>query len=427
MKIAVIGSGVSGLSAAWLLAPHHEVVLLEKDSRLGGHAHTVMVTDQEKKEIPVDTGFMVFNPLRYPNLVQLFKHLNIESIPTSMSFAVSIDGGAFEFNSNMPNGIFADRSNILNVSFYEFLIEINRFNVTARECLKEGVSPHQTLWEWLKEHKFSEDLGEKYLLPLIGSVWSTPKKLARNFPCGELLRFLDGHHLLAAVGHPQWQTVVGGSSEYVKRIAEEITNYGGIIRLKQKIKTVRRSERSVDIVFPTKTEKFDYVVFATHADDTLTLLSRPSREEKALLSKFKYEKNEVYLHSDPSLMPRRKDAWAAWNYLGRSGWGRTTKKVCLTYDMNTLQHLKTDMPIFVTLNPYKKPKSRLTHKVLRYSHPMCTCTSMEMRERLVDLQNRHRSLFCGAYFGYGFHEDGITSAIEAVRTLDITPPWEHER
>lgn len=426
MKIAVIGSGVSGLSAAWLLSPHHEVELFEKGPRIGGHAHTVTI-DVEGKEIPVDTGFMVFNPSRYPNLVNLFTHFNIPSTPTSMSFAVSMDNGAFEFSSNLPNGIFADRANVLRVSFYEFLAEINRFNMTARDALKKGISPHQTLWQWLEEHRFSEELGEKYLLPLIGSVWSTPKKLARDFPCGELLTFLNGHHLLAAVGHPAWRTVVGGSIEYVRRVEEEIRNYGGAIHLNQRIKAVRRNAEGVEIVLPGKVKRFDYVVFATHADEALELLARPSREETILLSKFKYETNDVYLHSDTSLMPRRKEAWASWNYLGYSGWGRKTKKVCLTYHMNTLQHLPTDRPILVTLNPYPKPRRSLTYRKLRYAHPMCTCTSMEMRERLVDLQGKNRTLFCGSYFGYGFHEDGITSAIAAVSHLGITPPWDHEK
>ena len=424
MKIAVIGSGVSGLGAAWLLAPQHEVVVFEKEGRPGGHAHTALVKDRDGKSIPVDTGFMVYNPLRYPNLVKLFDHFSVKSEPTSMSFAVSVDDGAFEFSSNLPDGVFADRDNILSIPFYEFLLEITRFNATARDALKKGISPHQTLWEWLEEHKFSKDLGEKYLLPLIGSVWSTPKKLARDFPCAELFAFLDAHHLLAVIGHHQWKTVTGGSVEYVKRVVEEIRDYGGVIRVNHPVQTVRRYDDHVIVVSKKKAERFDYVIFATHSDETLALLERPSREEKILLSKFKYEKNTVYLHSDSSLMPRRKEAWASWNYLGYSGWTSKTKKVCLTYHMNNLQNLSTDLPVFVTLNPYRKPKASLTHDIFHYSHPLCTCTSMEMRTRLKDLQNKNRTLFCGAYFGYGFHEDGITSAIEAVRYLGVQPPWD---
>lgn len=424
MKIAVIGSGVSGLSAAWLLAPHHEVVLFEKDSRLGGHAHTVEMRDRDGTMIPVDTAFVVFSPQRYPNLTKLFEHFNITSVPTNMSLSVSMDNGAFEFSNTLPNGLFAGRENMLSIPFYQFLLEINRFNAVAHQSLREGISPHQTLQEWLTEHGFSEDLAEKYLMPIIGSIWSTPKKLAREFPCGELFTFLESHHLLSVIGHPPWRTVLGGSATYVKRVAEEIQAYGGVIRLNQRVRTVQRTHDHVDIVLPSHTETFDQVIFATHADQTLALLEKPTREEKSLLSKFTYEINDVYLHSDPALMPRHKEAWAAWNYRGYRGWGPKTKKVCLTYNMNRLQHLSSTLPAFVTLNPHPRPKPSLTHAKIRYAHPLSTCISVEMRERLQDLQNVRRSFFCGSYFGYGFHEDGITSAISVAKHFGISPPWE---
>ena len=426
MKIAVVGSGVSGLSAAWLLAPHNEVTLFEKESRLGGHAHTIEIQDDAGKMIPVDTGFMVFNPAMYPNFMKLIEHFDVPAVSTSMSFSVSMDNGAFEFSSNAPDGLFADRENIVRASFYEFLLEITRFNSEARKALERGISPHQTLHAFVEEHGFSEDLEEKYLLPLVGSIWSTPKKLARDFPSAPLLTFLNNHHLLAVTGHPQWATIVGGSSTYVARVVDEIRQYGGTIRTGVQVSSIRRTKEGPTVAYDGKKETFDYVVLATHADTTLALLKDASREEKILLSKFEYETNKVYVHSDASLMPRRKEAWASWNYLGRSGWSTKTKKVSLTYHMNTLQHLSTETPVFITLNPVKEPKRSLTHKVLTYTHPMSTCASMEMRSELATLQNKNRTLFCGSYFGYGFHEDGITSAIEVVRHLGGVPPWELE-
>lgn len=425
MKIAVVGSGISGLSAAWLLAPHHEVVLFEKEDRLGGHSHTAYITDHAGARIPVDTGFMVYNPLRYPNLVKFFEHFDVRSVPTSMSFSVSMDGGAFEFSSNAPDGIFADRANILSVPFYEFLAEILRFNAVAREAVARGISPHQTLAQFVEANSFSDDLLQKYLLPLVGSIWSTPKRLAREFPAAALLRFLDNHHLLAAVGHPQWRTVEGGSVEYVKRVADELKEFGADIRLNTRVRQVRRTEDAVFIKTESGEEQFDYVVLAGHADETLNLLQDAGRQEKLLLSKFKYEDNDVVLHSDESLMPRRKEAWASWNYLGQSGWGSSTKKVSLTYHMNQLQRLNTSTPVFVTLNPPQKPAEKLTYARFSYAHPLCTPVSMEAQVYLDSIQNKNRTLFCGSYFGYGFHEDGITSAIEAVRHLGIRPPWEH--
>ncbi len=426
MKVAVIGSGISGLSAAWFLAPHHEVTLFERAAQLGGHAHTAKIKDHAGKIVPVDTGFMVYNPNRYPNLTKLLEHFNVATKKVAMSFSVSIDDGAFEFASTTPDSIFADRANIVRMPFYEFLLEITRFNTVARDAIARGISPHQTLHEFLEEHGFSQDLEEKYLIPLVGSIWSSPKKLARDFPCKALLTFLDSHHLLAVTGRPKWHTIEGGSSVYVERVAEEIRRHGGVIRLNERIRSIRRPKGAVHIRTKRGMEQFDYVVLATHADDALRLLRSPSKEEKVLLRQFTYERNTVYLHSDPSLMPRRKEAWASWNYLGWSGWGRTTKKVTLTYNMNNLQGLETDLPVFVTLNPPRKPKKSLTHARYSYSHPLCTCASMEMRERLASLQDKSRTLFCGSYFGYGFHEDGIASAVEAVQCLGITPPWNDE-
>lgn len=426
MKIAVIGSGVSGLSAAWLLAPHHEVEIFEKNGWLGGHAHTALVQGSSGQPIAVDTGFMVFNPVRYPNLTKLFEHFGVETLPTDMSFAVSMDGGAFEYSSKVPKGIFADRENILRVSFYEFLEEILRFNAAARAALEKGVSPHTTLRDFLTQHKFSDDFEQKYLLPMVGSIWSTPKKLARDFPCGPLLEFLNGHHLLAAVGHPQWRTPKGGSVQYVEKVTAEVRAQGGVFHANDSVVKVKRDVDGVTVISKRKHHRYDAVVFACHADEALALLARPSREERLLLSKFKYEANDVYLHSDESLMPRRKDAWAAWNYLGVSGWGRKTKKVSLTYYMNILQSLPTDLPVFVTLNPPVPPRRDLVHGRFSYAHPLCTCVSMETRTRLQELQGKNATYFCGSYFGYGFHEDGITSAIEAVRHLGVRPPWEVE-
>lgn len=426
MKIAVIGGGISGLSTAWLLSKNHEVTLFEKEKRLGGHSNTISIRKGGKRYW-FDTGFMVFNRKTYPNLVPFFEALKVPSMPTDMSFSVSHDDGAFEYSSAIPNGIFADRANILRISFYDFLLEIQRFNKAARAALVNGLPETVTLTQFLKKHRFSKELEEKYLLPMIGAIWTTPKKLARQFPANALFSFLANHQLLQARGHVGWSTIPGGSRIYVERVARDIIKHGGTIVKNAQIKHVRRTTDAAFVRRKGRWEPFDYVVFATHPDEALALLADVTHSERAVLSKFAYEKNDIYVHSDVSLMPKREAAWASFNYLGRSEKRTAPQKVCLTYWMNIVQSIKAPFPILITFNPFKKPKKSLTYRRLMYSHPLYTLSAQNAKKQLVTLQGKKRTLFCGAYFGYGFHEDGIASAVAVARYFGIAPPWKKKK
>ena len=426
MKIAVIGGGISGLSAAYFLSKKHEVHLFESEPHLGGHAHTTTVSFG-KKRIPVDTGFMVFNPPQYPHLTALFKHLSVKTIPTTMLFSVSMDGGAFEFSSNVPRGVFADRTNIISMSFYAFLLEIHRFNVVARRELKKGIPEKMTLKGFLKKHHFSKDLEQKYLLPTVGSIWSTPRKLAREFPVSALLKFLDNHELLQETSQPKWKTIFGGSIEYVHRIKRNLLKNGAVIHTGESARVARRFNDGVVIASRGKRHEFDYVVMAVHGDDVLKLVKHPTRKEREVFKRFRYEKNEVIVHSDPALMPRRKEAWAAWNYIGITNRESGISKVSLTYWMNILQSIDKRYPLFVTLNPSKKPRKSSVHARFRYSHPLYSVDTLKSQKMLISLQGKNRTLYCGAYFGYGFHEDGIASAVSVARYFGISPPWKKSK
>jgi predicted NAD/FAD-binding protein len=399
-------------------------MLFEKEGSAGGHAHTEYV-GLGKKKVPIDTGFEVYNPETYPHLVEFFKRLGVRSQKAAMNLSVSTDDGAFEFSNRMPNGIFADRGNLISPSFYIFLLEVLRFNRTARAALKKGIPPKQTLRQFLRRNRFSKDLAERYVFPMVGSIWSTPQKLANDFPALALLTFLNNHRLFSATNHAKWYTVKGGSAEYVRRAVRDIRKRGGIVKTHCPVQKVTRHDRYASVRVGGRELRFDYVVMATHADTTLRLLADPTRVERKLLSMFSYETNKVVLHRDPSLMPRHKAAWSAWNFIGTGG--ARSKKVCLTYYINELTGLDERRPIFTTLNPYKHPKASLTYKTFTYAHPLYTVQSAKAQKDLPTLQGKNRTLFCGAYFGYGFHEDGITSAIAVARYLGISPPWKKKK
>lgn len=424
MKIAVIGGGISGIATAWLLSKKHEITVFEKDASTGGHAHTEYIR-LGKKKVPIDTGFEVFNPEQYPNLVQFFTKLGVKSKKAAMNLSVSTGDGAFEFSNRVPNGIFADRTNIISPSFYTFLLEILRFNRTAVNALKKGIPPAQTLRQFLRKHRFSKELAERYVFPMVGSIWSTPQKLANDFPALTLFTFLSNHRLFSATNHAQWYTVTGGSIEYVRRAVRDIRKRGGVVKTHCRAEKVTRHDGYASVRIAGREHRFDYVVMATHADTTLGLLADPTRIEKRLLSTFHYETNKVVLHRDPSLMPRHRAAWSAWNFIGTGG--PRSKKVCLTYYINELAGLDERYPIFTTLNPYKNPKKSLIFKTFTYAHPLYTVESAKAQHALPELQGKNRTLFCGSYFGYGFHEDGIASAVAVARYFGISPPWKKKR
>lgn len=400
------------------------MTLFEKDSDVGGHAHTEYVR-LGKKKVPIDTGFEVFNPEQYPNLVQFFTKLGVRSQKAAMNLSVSTDDGAFEFSNRVPNGIFADRTNIISPSFYTFLLEVLRFNRTALQALKKGIPPTQTLRQFLHTHGFSKELAERYVFPMVGSIWSTPQKLANDFPALTLLTFLNNHHLFSATNHASWYTVKGGSAEYVKRAVHEIRKQGGVVKTHSPVQKVTRHGEYVSVRVGGREHRFNYVVMAAHADTALKLLADATRIEKRLLSTFHYETNKVVLHRDPSLMPRHRAAWSAWNFVG-TGDARS-KKVCLTYYINELTGIDEQYPVFTTLNPIRRPKTSLTYKWFTYAHPLYTVESARAQKELPTLQGKNRTLFCGSYFGYGFHEDGIASAVAVARYFGVSPPWKKKR
>lgn len=309
------------------------------------------------------------------------------------------------------------------MSFYSFLQEITRFNTVALKALEKGIEEEYTLHEFLVSHRFSKEFEEQYIIPLVGSIWSTPKKLVRTFPTKELLTFLSKHHLLAVVGHPKWETVLGGSQEYIRLLNKKLETQNVSVLTQTPVFRVVRDREKVVVSTSRGQDTYDFVVFGTHADTTLSLLHSPTKEESSILSSFRYEENEVYVHSDTKYMPRRRKAWASWNYLGKTGWGASTKKVCLTYYMNELQHIKTPTPILVTLNPYDVPSNQCTYAHLRYRHPLMSVDAAHARRALEGIQNKNRTFFCGSYTGYGFHEDGIASAVHVAELLGILPPW----
>jgi uncharacterized protein len=422
MKIGVIGGGISGMSAAWLLAPHHQVSLFEKETMLGGHAHTASIRFSDVV-IPVDTAFVVLNSENYTNLVSLFKALGVETESTSMSISVSLDNGAFEWSNEVPFGIFADPANMFRPAFWKFLREIGRFNAISLAELERGIPAEEAFGDFLERNAFSADLCSKYLFPITGAIWSTGILGIKSAPTKSVLGFLNNHGILSPGAKVPflWRTVRNGSRTYVKKLESDLRSHGARINLNASVERIERTSAGIDIRAGGKVERFDKLILATHADTALSLLSGATPEEKEVLSKFQYERNDVFLHGDSAFMPRSKRAWASWNYLGQTTGDDGSEKASLTYYMNRLQHIDPQYPLFVTLNPSATPRS--VYEKYVYYHPTYTPTTIRAQEKLSSLQNKNNTLFCGSYFGHGFHEDGITSAISAVSSLGIEAPW----
>ncbi|MBN2865633.1 MAG: FAD-dependent oxidoreductase [Thiotrichales bacterium] len=418
-KVAIIGSGISGLSAAWFLSQQHEVTLFEKNAKLGGHTNTTQLALQDKVQ-PVDTGFIVFNRPNYPNLTAFFKHLNVETQKTEMSFSVSVDGGKLEYSGNNLNTLFAQRRNLLSPSHWQMLREILRFNQQAKKDLNNITPLTFTLGDYLLIHQFSNHMRDNYLLPMAAAIWSCPTETMLKFPVGSFLRFFENHGLLNIEERPQWESVKNGSQQYIdKLLALNLFK----TQLNYRLLKVEKTHQKVVLYFENGSiEAFDDVVFASHADQTFQCLGESIRNEFALLSHFKYQENIAYLHSDVALMPKRKLAWAAWNYLKDSR--HAQNKVAVTYWMNLLQNFETQAPLLVTLNPNNAPAESLTHQRIVYEHPVFDAAAMRAQKQLSAIQGKHNLWFCGSYFGYGFHEDGLTSAVNLARLWDINLPWE---
>lgn len=414
MDIAVVGSGISGLSAAWLLSQRHNVSLFEADTRLGGHSNTVNSGGTQ-----VDTGFIVYNEVTYPNLTALFAHIGVRTKPSEMSFAVSLDGGRLEYSGTGLGGLLAHPGNVTRLRFWQMLRELLRFYREAPyDISRIGES---SLAEYLDARGYGAAFREDHLYPMAAAIWSTPAAEVGNYPAAAFIRFCDNHGLLKFAGRPMWRTVDGGSRNYVENLAGRFT---GRIFLGRRVRCIARNSGAVWLTDIDGVEQcFDQVVVATHANQALAMLPDASHEEKQLLSSFGYSRNEAVLHSDPRLMPRRKRAWSSWNYLADTR--GETRQLSVTYWMNRLQSLPDQLPLFVTLNPAMEPEARAVKHSVTYEHPAFDTTAMRAQKKLWSLQGVRNTWFCGAYFGAGFHEDGLQSGLAVAEALGgIRRPWD---
>lgn len=419
MRIAVVGSGIAGLAAAWLLRTRHEVTLYERNAYTGGHTHTLEVPTREGS-IPVDTGFMVFNHRNYPLLTGLFRHLGIATQKTDMSFGVSIGDGRLEYAGSNLATLMAQPRNWVSPAHYRMLGDILRFNRAAKALLARDDLSGWTLAEFLDAGRYSGAFRDRYLLPMAAAIWSCPVQTMAEFPALSLFRFFYNHGLLDIRNRPQWHTVSGGSRSYVQRLLRDMPN--GVLT-GHPVRSVRRLDGCVQITDAQGAlHHYDGVVMAAHADESLRLLANPSTREQALLGQFAYQPNQVYLHSDPNLMPHRRRVWSSWNYLAREEGGRT-QAVSVTYWMNRLQNLPTARPVFVSLNPLRAPSRDQVIAEMTYEHPVFDNGAMQAQQSLHQLQGVDRIWYCGSYFGYGFHEDALHSAVEVARRFGVELPW----
>jgi predicted NAD/FAD-binding protein len=409
MRIAVIGSGISGLVSASLLSPRHEVVVFEAEPRPGGHTHTVEVPDGDRL-VPVDTGFIVFNTRTYPAFVKWLDRFRVRSQPTDMSFSVRSDRRNFEYGSASVNALFSQRRHLMSLRFHRMWRDILRFYREAKELLDEGSEIR--LEDYLRAKGYSEAFVADHILPLVGAVWSSNRASARDFPARLLVRFFHNHGFLQREPGWQWLTITGGSREYVRAMLAAFT---GTLRLSSPVERVCRSEAAVLVKPEGKApERFDHVIFACHADQALALLASPTDQERALLGAFRYQSNDVVLHTDERLMPRRRRTWASWNYHLDD---EESSGASVTYWMNRLQSIAGPTEFFVTLNRAGAVRPGRVVRTFSYAHPVFTPAAAAAQARHADLIDRHRTSYCGAYWRNGFHEDGVVSAVRVAERL----------
>lgn len=419
-RIAVIGSGIAGLGAAWALGRRHDVTLYESAARLGGHTNTVDVT-LEGRRIAVDTGFIVYNAPNYPHLARLFEALGVATQPTDMSFGVSVDRGRLEYAGSW-RGLFAQPANWLKPTYLGMIADVLRFFREAPPMRDRVDGP--TLGEFLAARRYGNAFINDHLLPMAAAIWSAPTRAMLGFPMASFARFCANHGLLQISGRPQWRTVVGGAREYVRAIAATLPD----IRLASPVRAVRALRDGVIVQDLHGVARYDQVVVAAHGDDALAMIAEPTADERRILGAFRYQPNVAVLHRDPRLMPRRRAAWAAWNYLAdRPVDARTPddRHVCVTYWMNRLQNLDAP-PIFVSLNPTREPIPNLVHATFHYMHPVFDAGALAAQRDLAAIQGRRRLWFCGSYCGYGFHEDGLSSGLAVAAALGAPAPWAGE-
>ena len=421
--IAIIGGGITGLGAAWLLHKSHQVTLFEKNAYIGGHTHTIEVETPDGATLAVDTGFIVYNERNYPNLVGLFNELDIPTRATDMSFAFSLNGGELEYAGSSLNTLFAQRSNLFSLRHWRLIQEILRFNHTAHQTLatlEAGTNPSMSLEEFLDKHHFSTDLREHYLLPMGAAIWSCPVETMLKFPATSFLRFFANHGLIDLQNRPQWRSVCGGSSAYVERLLQLM---GKRLAHQPAAVRVERHPQGVTVFTQQEALPFDAVILACHADEALALLADPSPDEQHILGSFHYQPNQTYLHTDTRLMPKRSLVWSSWNYLATSQ-PQSRQQMTATYWMNHLQGLPKQTPYLVTLNPYELPLDEHIIAHMTYHHPIFDQAAIQAQTQLSRLQGQRHSWFCGSYSRYGFHEDALMSAVDVVsKGFGILPLW----
>ena len=419
MRIAVIGSGISGLAASFLLSTKFETHLYERDSRIGGHSHTVDV-ELDEGITPVDTGFIVFNERNYPNLVGLFAHLGVVTEKTDMSFGISIGDGRCEYEGSL-RGLLAQPSNLLKPSYYSMLFDLVRFYRTAVRKVATGPDG-ESLGEFIAREGYGKPFINDHLLPMAAAIWSCPAETMMAFPARSFIKFMDNHQLLNFITRPQWRTVTGGSRQYVNKIIDAL---GDRIHTNTTITGIRRQGGGVILSIEGEGEVYyDKVVMAAHADQSLKMISDASADEERVIGAFDFQPNRVILHSDKRLMPKRKAAWASWSYLKREGDEDGGNDLCVTYWMNRLQNLTPRQPLLVTLNPTIEPDPFLVHGQYLYDHPVFDDKAIAAQGELPGLQGRNGLFFCGAWTRYGFHEDGLMSAVAVAKTLGVDIPWD---
>ncbi len=415
-RLAVIGAGITGLSAAWLLRDAYDVTLYEAEPRAGGHADTQLVT-LDGETVPVDTGFIVFNNVNYPNLVGFFNALGIPAHDSDMSFGVSKNNASFEYAGGDLKQLFAQPSNALKPSFWRMVRDILRFNKEAPALLE--TKSEASLGDYLAEQKYSAGFIEDYVLPMGAAIWSSSVEGMKAFPAKNFIRFFENHGLLKVNDRPQWRTVTGGSKTYVERVLRDLKN----VRLDDAVMRVWREDDDVAIESPQGTARFNHVIFACHADQALAMLESPHPREAEILGAIKFQDNEAVLHQDAAMMPRRKLAWSSWNYLSQ-GKADQGQAVCLTYWMNLLQGMKTKLPLLVSLNPNLPIDPSLVLMRKTYRHPQFDAAAMQAQAALPEIQGLDRLWFGGAWTRWGFHEDGILSAVNIAAALGVTAPWQ---
>ncbi|HEJ9057756.1 TPA: FAD-dependent oxidoreductase [Serratia fonticola] len=413
MKIAIIGSGIAGLTCAWRLAGHHQVTLFEAEPTVGGHTATVDVTTPQGT-YAIDTGFIVYNDRTYPRFMGLLSELGISGQKTQMSFSVHNPQSGLEYNGHTLTSLFAQRRNLVNPAFWGLLREIVRFNRLAKEALAGDVNENATLETFLEQHGFSAFFARHYILPMGAAIWSSSLQEMRRFPLPLFLRFFEHHGLLDVTHRPQWYVVRGGSREYVRAI---LTQLGDrlTLHLNAPVQQVIRHNGGVEIQLAQSNHTFDQVIFACHSSQALAMLAHPTPAESEVLGDIGWQHNEMVLHSDPHWLPVRERAWASWNYRLSE---RDQASACVTYNMNILQGLPEGSPLFcVTLNPETPVDERYVWKRFVYEHPMFNPKSWRAQSRRGEINGHQRSWFCGAYWYNGFHEDGVRSALDVVKGI----------